>query len=218
MQALHKALQELRELDQDLSLFGASLHKYNLADPLSIEAVETVENKYSCALPEDYKIFITNIGNGGAGPFYGLFPLEQHDLDHGMCAWDKGYIVGDLSKPFPHSKAWNLPRAFLDRTPDPDICVSEEQEEAFWEKWQEDINLTYWTSDIMEGAIPICHQGCAIRTWLAVTGPMKGTVWEDFRSEYNGIAPIKNTDGTHSTFTDWYSHWLITSLDDFKKR
>lgn len=216
MQRLQAKLQLLKERDQSFSLFGATHHRYNLNSPISKEGVDRVERKYGSTFPYDYKNFIMTFGNGGAGPFYGLFPLGQHDLNYGFCAWDDDYIIGDLSKPFRHKQVWNLPRSFLKKRPDPEICKSEEQEEAFWESWQEQINLTYWTGEIMDGAIPICHQGCAIRTWLVVTGPMRGTVWNDYRSEYNGIAPVMNSNGERSSFTDWYSAWLVRSLDEME--
>ncbi|MEP3890364.1 MAG: SMI1/KNR4 family protein [Hellea sp.] len=218
MMELQVKLQALKKRDPNFSIFGASQHRYQLRPVISKDVVDGFERKYGCAFPDDYKDFIMSVGNGGAGPSYGLFPLGQHDLNHGMCAWDEDYILGDPSKSFKHKQAWNLPSSFLNKKPDPEICKSEEQEEAFWESWQDEINLTYWTGDIMEGAIPICHHGCAVRTWLVVTGPMSGTIWDDHRSEYNGIAPVMTSDGVYSSFTDWYSAWLMQSLDDLENR
>jgi len=215
MNKLKDKLQVLEKADKDLSLFGASSHEYKLGSPISINLCEEIEEKYHCTFPEDYKYFITNVGNGGAGPFYGLFPLERHDDNHDMCSWEEGYLIGDLSKPFPYSEKWNLPTSFWENEPDPDSCDSEEQEDELWEKWYQEIDTKYWAPHIMDGAIPICHQGCAIRTWLVVTGPMKGTVWDDYRCDYEGITPLKNADGSFSSFTDWYLNWVTESLNEF---
>jgi hypothetical protein len=68
----------------------------------------------------------------------------------------------------------------------------------------------------MNGAIPICHQVCAIRTWLVVTGPMKSTVWDDYRCDNEGIIPVKNKDGKYSLFFEWYIDWLNQSILEAK--
>ena len=35
------------------------------------------EEKHNLLLPEEYKFFLTQIGNGGAGPYYGLYSLDE---------------------------------------------------------------------------------------------------------------------------------------------
>lgn len=49
------------------------------------------ESCHRVRLPTDYRYFLARVGNGGAGPFYGLEPLGTF-----------GY---DLSKPFPLTQA-----------------------------------------------------------------------------------------------------------------
>lgn len=216
MNEVFPKLEELKTIDKQLTVFGSSSHEYQLNPPLSAKAVETIEAKYGCSLPEDYKYFITNIGNGGAGPFYGVFPLGQQDDNYDMRSWDDGYLIGDLSKPFPHTQHWNLPDAFWKKQPSPDECETEEEEDAQWEAWEKELETHYWAPHIMHGAIPICHQGCAIRTWLVVTGPMQGTVWDDYRCDNAGISPLKNEDGKYLSFSEWYSDWLDQSLLEAK--
>ena len=94
-----------------------------------------------------------------------------------MCSWEDGYLIGDLSKSFPHSEKWNLPSSFWESKPNPSNCETEEQENEVWDKRYEKLEEKYWIEEVMNGAIPICHKGCAIRTWLVVTGPLSGTVW-----------------------------------------
>ena len=66
----------------------------------------------------------------------------------------------------------------------------------------------YWSSSLVNGAIPICHEGCALRIWLVLTGTQKGFLWEDRRSEYGGIRPLRLADGSLATFSRWYDEWL----------
>ena len=177
MEDLKLKFEELQLADKNCDVFGSSSHRYKLNTPLSNKDFDAIEVKYGCFFPEEYREFITSIGNGGAGPFYGLFPIETEDDNHDMCSWEDGTLIGDLAKPFLHNGDWNLPESFWENEPDCDKCESEEEEDELWEAWDEQLNEKYWTENIMTGAIPICHEGCARRIWLVVTGAMKGTVW-----------------------------------------
>lgn len=50
-------------------------------------------NARSCRLPADYRAFLQHIGNGGAGPCYGLNSLQ------------KATVERDLRQPFPFTEA-----------------------------------------------------------------------------------------------------------------
>jgi hypothetical protein len=77
LQELDKKLSQLRRRDPELKLFGASTHRYTLNPPLGVDEIERFEQDAGVKLPEEYRNFLTRIGNGGAGPYYGLFSLEQ---------------------------------------------------------------------------------------------------------------------------------------------
>ena len=65
-------LQRLTELDRRDSrrkVFGANGHDYKLNPPLPVSVIEAFEQRHGVSLPEDYRRFITEIGNGGAGPY-----------------------------------------------------------------------------------------------------------------------------------------------------
>ena len=64
------------------------------------------------------------------------------------------------------------------------------------------------SSKLVSGAVPICHEGCALRIWLVVTGEQAGKLWEDGRSEYTGLRPVWLSDGFSATFSEWYKEWL----------
>ena len=47
------------------------------------------------------------------------------------------------------------------------------------EAWDRELEAHYWDPAIMNGAIPICHKGCALRQWLVIHGEQRGFVWDD---------------------------------------
>ena len=68
-------LTELRRADPELQTFGARRHRYTLGLPLPEAQVRALEKLAGFSVPADYRHFVTRVGNGGAGPFYGLNPL-----------------------------------------------------------------------------------------------------------------------------------------------
>ena len=75
IQEIQRVTSRLRRLDARRTVFGSSKHDYSFAKPLSEETVAAYELRHSLALPLEYRTFITRIGNGGAGPDYGVLPL-----------------------------------------------------------------------------------------------------------------------------------------------
>ena len=205
-------LKELERRDTRRKLFGSNGHQYKLRPPLSESVIEAFERQHGVALPQDYKCFITEIGDGGAGPYYGVFPFGQHDDCHDYCAWEGGHLVGDFSKPFPHVTDWNLPDSFWDNQPDPSPDTPIEEEDRLMEAWDKELEEKYWTPSLVNGAIPICHLGCARRQWLIVNGEQKGYVWGDDRADNKGLYPIRDEAGSPTTFSGWYTSWLYDAL------
>ena len=71
---VERILEQARRMDPKLELFGVSDHQYRLGSPVDLSFVLSIEEEYHFRFPEDYVQFITEVGDGGAGPGYGLYP------------------------------------------------------------------------------------------------------------------------------------------------
>jgi hypothetical protein len=74
---LRAAVAEQAAADPRHKRFGAAQHRYELRPPLSEARLLEIEAASGCRLPPDYRDFLLELGDGGAGPYYGLVPLDQ---------------------------------------------------------------------------------------------------------------------------------------------
>ena len=189
-------------------VFGAIGHRFLLRPPRPEADVAAFEARHGVALPGDYRDFITQVGDGGAGPYYGVFPLGWRDANvgDGLERWREGDgFVGSLSRPFPLIEPWND----LIGMPDEELSTANEAE---YERKYEAFEERYWDSSRVDGAIPICHKGCALRLWLVVSGSEAGRLWDDRRAEQRGLSPLLLKSGARATFSSWYEEWLEDAL------
>jgi hypothetical protein len=73
---LARATLAVASQDQDFARFGAHAHRYRFAPPLAAARLRAIEKAHGVRIPEDYATFVTTVGAAGAGPFYGLLPLD----------------------------------------------------------------------------------------------------------------------------------------------
>lgn len=187
--------------------FGADWHQFRTHPPLSEDAVQAFEDRHAVRLPAEYRGFLTEVGNGGAGPPYGLFKLGEYEGE----PWVEGDgLLGVLSEPFPHIGPWNdlsgLP-PWDDSWPG-DPSWDEATYECEWEAWRK----RYWDATHVGGAVPVCHLGCNHRLWLVVTGAEVGNVWCDGRADQAGVFPLERPGRERVSFLAWYRDWLDEAL------
>ena len=212
-------LDRLRRLDPDFAVFGSESHRYQLVPPLTEAEVLRVERQVGVPLPADYRQFLTDVGAGGAGPAYGVFPLVERD---GIWRWegDGGDMVSDLTKPWPHTEPWNLDgHPLWDAVPDEDDeRFDAESFEDAYDAWQEEFYRVYWEPQWTTGAICLCHHGCALRDWLVVSGSERGHMWHDATAATLGLSPCTAANGQRMTFVDWYLRWIDELLQRLRPK
>jgi hypothetical protein len=189
---VRRGLEQLRAADPNYERFAASTHRYQLNPVLKPDEVAAFEASHGIRLPEEYKEFLLTVGNGGVGPYYGIYPLLDAALDH---RWAERKRI-DLSSPFPHSAAWDEP--WLD-TIDWDAG----------ERPDDDTLFAYLDPRHMSGALCISQVGCGDFLLLVVNGAERGNIWFDGRGNYSGIFPEQAAGGTaRISFSEWYLAWL----------
>lgn len=184
---------ELRQKDRELKTFGSESHQYNLGPRKSEVELAAFEQRYGIALPKGYRKFLLEIGDGGAGPYYGLGRLE-YALSIEM---DSPMVELDPSKPFPHTEAWNM-----------SFDEAADDEEYFRQR-----DEIYYNDQWINGVLRIAHFGCGVFMNLVVKGPEYGHVWVDDRGSDQGIYPDQYFGNKERLdFLTWYELWLDQSM------
>jgi len=95
------AVSALAAGDPRLRRFGASHHRYALAPPASRDAIAALEARLGAALPDELAGFVRELGAGGAGPGYGIVPVDRPDRLDRVTAppgapWSSGLPLAHL--------------------------------------------------------------------------------------------------------------------------
>jgi hypothetical protein len=191
----------LKDLDKEYKIFGSSSHKYEFYQPLAVTEINSFENKFNVKMPSEYKLFLMEAGNGGAGPYYGIVPFEKclfSDIDRPN---DK-YILNPSIK-FPYTNDWNI-----------EFNGDYEDEKAL-----ANFEENYFDDKHISGTIRICNFGCGVYISLVVNGEEYSYIWVDDRGSDNGIYPFNYytfNSKKKLTFFDWYEGWLDESINKIK--
>lgn len=205
---IRNKLEQLRQLDPYFEIFGASKHQYKINPKVSAQKLKQFEADHKIKLPAEYAAFITQIGNGGAGPFYGLEPLKNV-LFYSLDFREKDDLLNP-SKPFLHTEAWNM--SF---TPTADI----EKDRQEYDKEYNYFSKFYHNKEHRNGVIAICNFGCGVSINLVVNGQEYGNIWSDDRESNGGIYPTTEYGITDRiTLLNWYELWLDDSIAEMKSK
>jgi SMI1 / KNR4 family (SUKH-1) len=195
---LKNKLIQLTILDTACEIFGSELHKYKLNPCLREAEIQAFEVKHHIQLPDDYRNFLLEVGNGGAGPGYGLMPTEDKNNNF-------------ISQAFTLQEAWN----------DLDLMIKNRSSFIVTPD-------AYLDNKFIKGTIAIAHYGHGIFALLVILGEQRGNIWIDDRANCGGIYPFTENCGSYLhdnpddfepddcqlplSFYNWYNDWLNRSL------
>ena len=199
------------------TVFGANGHRWRIEPPLEPAELDELQSQANVALPAEYRDYLVQVGRGGAGPAYGLFPLRRVD-DRWRWEGDGAELTdpGTLAEPFPHTDAFD-PGAGLPEPPREEDFGSpeefEEAEEAYWEGYDA---VVYAPANSV-GLVYLSHRGCALRDVLVVSGPARGQMWADDTADGGGFRPLLDSDRSRMGFGRWYRRWLESAEESLPR-
>jgi Leucine-rich repeat (LRR) protein len=195
-------LEQLIKKDSQFQIFGSNHewngHRYQLHEPLAEADLAAFEAQHQLQLPDEYRAFLNQLANGGAGPFYGLYSLADGISEAEQYSTEENEPVKNpFAQDFPLSN--DDVKKFIS-------YYDRQIEEG------EDDNIQYPdVPDPLTGVIFLSQYGCGWSYCLVVKGEQAGSVW------YHGesLSPCFSQ-GRQWTFFDWYEDWLDRSLKELE--
>ncbi len=186
-QHLRELVAKAANVDRDYKVFGAKSHKYRLNPTVSIEEVQQFEQEYHLTLPEEYVFFLTKVGNGGAGPYYGLYSLKTLRIYNGDNQFNNNPVFIDNNLTL---ETWNQKVHDLYD----DDCNGTDDNDA-WDRIE---------AEILAGVLVIGTQGCTYDHLLMCKGSETGKIVYDNNDWTPDCPPFL----TGMTFLDWYEQYF----------
>jgi len=204
---VERILEQAKSMDPKYEMFGVSRHQYRLNAPVDRAFVREMEEKYHFMLPEDYVQFITEVGDGGAGPDYGILPFGNFLA--------KGESPGE--ERFREAYRYSLGNAFQLRPMQPDdleYCTfSRDAYERNPEKYFVETAETYeYALCDTDGYFKLGTHGCQWDFGLVTAGERHGQVFDTDNEGNYRLAAFN--------FSEFYQNWLdyISDTEQFRKK
>ncbi len=184
--AVQARVADLAAEDPDLLRYGADKHHYAFGPTVLEARVTGFEARHGVRLPESYRRYLLEVGDGGVGPENGVVPLSGEGLHASLDLPERSWS-GHLAMPFPLTERENP-------SIDADNPIQWPRERG---TNGEDFSEKRWIA----GTLIICDAGCGSVYRLVVTGEARGQVWSDNRYADLGLTPGPD-------FHTWYLNWL----------
>ena len=164
----------------DLELLRTRLCAALDREPLGWDGVRAFETEHGVVLPEPYRTYVAEIGDGWAG---GVIPLADLPGD-----WPTPPEGRDLATPFPLTEAWNW-----------------EDDEEYDEDELEELTDRVYNL----GSVVLATDGCGLYWHLVVSGPQRGRVWCVADVGAGPFGADFGYDGEGEPgFAQWAAHWI----------
>ena len=189
--SIRKTIEDLATYDTHRAVFGAGMHNYILKPTIDPTAIAAFETQHGVQLPADYTRYLTEVANGGAGPAYGLSPLQALE----MKGFEENHVVISDGEGNELASAGTPPRQ------SPELVSSVARPFPLTDKWAYGDSLpddaTPW-----DGSVHLADQGCGYFDFLVVNGERAGEVWCDYTAGDGEIVKVADS------FSEWFRFWL----------
>lgn len=186
IQRIQQKLPLAKQMDSDEELFGADSHHYQLNPPLDMAQIEQWQRRTGVRLSQEYVQFMTQLGNGGAGPYYGIERFEDSENRYDAVA------LPCVLSPEMSDEEWQT--------------LSHLAEDCSDDEYDSRESLLH------QGLFYLGTCGCTYDILLVVTGKHAGRLvytheWCDSPTPYQFAY--------ESHFLDWYERWLDEIIQQY---
>ncbi|MFC0533750.1 SMI1/KNR4 family protein [Phytohabitans kaempferiae] len=187
-----------RETGQSLA---QRAHGFRLRPPVDPATLKRAEQAIGAPLPEGYRHFLTAVGDGGAGPYWGVVPLGE-----ALERWTGA--LGDLTalgRDCPLTSDVDFGE-LIGQPDDWDEHLARLESDPEYEAEYDRLAVTYAEPPWIDGRVPLVDYGCGDWFFLVVRGPRRGTVWVDSVDGSTGLYCLE------VDFETFYARWLRRAL------
>lgn len=181
-------------------IWGAAIHRFRANPPIPEQDLAGLQNEHGLELPSDYRSYLSQVGDGGAGPWQGLLPIREaitaSSVDCAEC----------LRRPFLHGTA----------------RIDSDGIQRKWFQFRDSTGRGYvpvpletaMSPDFMAGSLVIARgkmkRGAPTLYRLVLNGPERGHVWRDDRDQSGRVGPCESASWRiqDPTFREWMLAWI----------
>lgn len=174
---IEAVLRQARRWDMDFPLFGSHSHAHLFRPPLPEEDAAAWEDLMELRLPQDYRQYLAHLGNGGAGPAYGLAPfrcpLRDYFREPAVFSDDQAERFNELSRRWYaqfHEDEDQLYEDYCAETPEERRMDFRDWDEARYRYIENTVAHFLFKS----GQLFIANQGCSQDIYLLLSGTHRG--------------------------------------------
>lgn len=203
---IQKKLAQMGELDPGSVV--QEIHGYRLNPTLTEDALAELEAANGFTLPEQYRRFLLDLGNGGAGPYGGILPLEESlgRWKYMLGTDDVKLVLSGMCPLEADVKARDVLPIDVDSHKD----LIDDEASGYYENLQS--AMVEVSQRLRRGTLTICDYGCGDSFFLVLKGPRLGEVWGDNMGNYGGLFSLE------VDFDRWYENWIERTVASFEKK
>ena len=202
-----------KEHDKYFQVFGADKHRYRFNSVLPLSRVRDFEERHQIKLPQGYVDFLTQVGDGGAGPDLGLYSLDEVEFnnytDHSPvpCSYEMIRTRQDF---------YTVPYTIENKEP----LINSGLDEDKWFEWYENLGRACMSgkdhnrmaTELYNGLLEISVAGGTSTVYLICTGDLKGRL-AGFTLDIDDRVHIYDM-----TFEEWLKNHFIGIVTKFENK
>lgn len=210
--SLMKLAGKAKEYDKRLRVFGADKHQYKFNTVIPLSKVRDFEKRHNISFPQSYVDFLTQVGDGGAGPDLGLYSLDEVEYNNYTDHCETSCALEHVRA---RSDYYTISYTIEGKEP----LVTSELDENKWFAWYESLgascanggNFRKKATELYNGLVEISAMGGTNAMYLICKGDLKGKLCA-FTLDIDDRVHIFDI-----SFEDWMLNHFKRIVDKFEQ-